>query len=144
MQEIQTPEHDKFRPYQEDANIIGDFVEWLKEQHIRFMKWGDEIWEEKCKYSEPWLNFGEKNFICINGIKYKWSYFWSKGHEPGEELGKCENCDNEGYEQHSKENWISDGRSIQQLIADYFGIDKKKFDEETELIYRTVAAEANK
>lgn len=92
LQEPLTPEHDKFRPHQKDANTIGDFLEWLSEQGFRRMRWEE--------YEEDWIP-------------------------------------------QKREGWVQDRRNIQQLIAEFFGIDKKKFDEETEAIYQFVSAMAN-
>jgi len=133
-----TPEHDKFRPHQEDAQTIVGFLEWMSSEGIRRMIWGRQTDEVKCPDAEP--VFGE--VICVSGKQHHYRYY---SVDPIRELiGECPKCNGTGYVDASFEDWIDDGRTIPQLIADFFGIDKKKFDEETEAVYQYVSAMANK
>lgn len=135
--EPETPEHDKFRPHQEDARTIGEFLEWMSSEGIRRMRWGEEIYDTDCPNAHPVY----ESQICVKGILHR---FHSFRPEPiGELIGQCPACDGTGYLERTREAYIPDRRSIEQLIADFFGIDKKKFDEETEAVYQYVSAIAN-
>jgi hypothetical protein len=106
------PEHDKFLPHKEDANIIGEFIEWLQSKNINLMIW-DKIEEEiPC-------------WRCTGADK------------------ECKRCGGEGFTQSSTEDWTHWNHDIRTIIAEYFGIDKKAFDAETEALYQVVSEAAN-
>lgn len=136
MVEPDTPEHDKFRPYQEDAQTIGEFLEWMRSEGIQKMKWGTATTDTACVYSRAM----DGSPRCYQGILYDTTLAGTRKEESGRE---CPKCEGHGYMEVSYEDWIPDGRTIEQLIADFFGIDKKKFDDETEAIYQYVSAMAN-
>jgi hypothetical protein len=80
------PEHDKFLPHKEDAQTIGEFIEWLPSVGLHLAEYPEE--------------------------------------------------DADGYLWQSR-------KTIQDIIAEYFGIDKKAFDAETEALYQVVSEAAN-
>lgn len=106
------PEHDKFRPHQDEANTIGEFIEWLQSKNINLMVWD--------KVEEP-----VPCWRCSGANK------------------DCRRCGGEGFIQSSHEDWTHWNRDIRVILAEYFGIDKKAFDAETEALYQVVSEAAN-
>ena len=85
MERIATPELDKIQANRTESQSIGDFLDWLRNDHNLSL----------CKYDEKAI---------------------------------CEDCEEEvgGY--------ISSHLSVEQLLAQYFGVDLNKAEEERQAL----------
>lgn len=134
--EPSTPEHNKFRPHQEEANDIGQFLEWLQEQGVHLMEYGDVAVDHPCTYQYDDKGF----FCCFDGQIYQTNFLHE---EKRTHIGVCPRCNGEGWWQSTKQDYKPYGKTIQEIIALYFGIDKKAFDAETEAVFKVVQELAN-
>jgi hypothetical protein len=100
------PEHDKQAKVIEDAGTIGEFLEWLQSDGTHLMVWRTDMTDMRQ---------------CTGSI-------YPARDCPGE---GCDRCGGEGfYEITGIEMWVDDRRSINALLADFFGIDLTKLNAE--------------
>ncbi len=101
----ETPELDRERAVADDAQIIGEFLEWLEEEKIHLI-----VYRDATDWTSCWCT--------IQSID-------------GEANPKCSDCHGKGtYQITCKDEPMPDGRSIQKLLADYFKIDLNKTEAE--------------
>ena len=98
------PEHDKLHAVSEESQRIGDFLDWLREQRINLMVYRDDI---------------SDTVDC-------WAFFDKEPHPETCRGG----CGGTGVKTIRREGWVPESRGIEQLLADYYGIDLRKLEAE--------------
>lgn len=111
------PECDKALAVQDDNRIIGEFLEWLQSQHLHLCRWRLEG------------NNGEPRYLP--GTEKQRSR-----DSVGTMAGKYDNPDYESW----GSGWVTDDRDIEQLLADYRGIDTQKMAAEQDALMAWIRA----
>jgi hypothetical protein len=104
------PEHAKLAAVSDRSQAIGEFLDWLGAQGVHLQRWGPVPDERLCPV-----------FDCVDGRLRSAS---------GRDKGECGRCGGTGWAPEDREAWHADGRSIQALLADYFGIDQARLERE--------------
>jgi hypothetical protein len=104
------PEHSKLTKVRDQSQACGELIEWLHGQGVHFMRW--ETWTEKDLCS---------NLGCRDGRVYS---------PADHEHRTCPVCDGDGLMDREHEGWIPEQRSITTLLAEFFGIDQDKLEQE--------------
>lgn len=142
IQEPPTPQHDKFRPHAEEARVIGGFLEWLDAQQVHLMQWKEVGVDHVCPKRDngDMGNSYAPNEVCVDGQLYDRGF---RQRDAWKLIGTCPRCEGESYWQSKKEDWTYWGKNIQEIIALFYEIDKKAFDDETEAIFNALRELAN-
>lgn len=99
------PEHERQRAILEQANTIGDFLEWYGGQGWHRMRWREDLTDE----------------VPCTGVSIL------TGRCRGD---SCAKCGGTGYETIKRKAWVNDERGVEQLLAEYFSIDLTKIEAE--------------
>jgi hypothetical protein len=155
------PEHDKLSAVAEQTQAIGEFLEWLQSQRIQLMVWREDLTDSrptdaKCKEREGTDRHSPLD--CRPGSidethgEYHWQAHCMHWNDPSleagenEEQGVCCYCRmGQTYEISGIRSWLHEQRGIQQLLADWAGIDQSKLEAEKRQMLDAVRAmnEAN-
>ncbi len=138
MSEIETPMLDKMRGVHDDSETVGAFLEWLQgEQRLHLLCWSTVEEEDEC----PGASLRER---CYGGkTQERYRQIGNEGrYEPDPKSPTCRRCNGTGRVTRSRETWVPDGRTIEQLLAAYFGIDLQQVAEEKQAVYEAMAARA--
>ena len=100
------PECDKLHAVSEESHRIGDFIDWLRGQGVNLMVYRDDMTETV----DCW------KFFPLTSEKH-----------PKDCRGGCGGT---GKVERKREGWVHDPRHIEQLLADYYGIDLRKLEAE--------------
>lgn len=100
------PEHDKLLNISGKSQGVGEFLEWLGEAGWQRMKWGVVADSRRC-------------LSCDRSGKR-----WPGSDKP------CIPCKGTGYVTVEREGWVQDSRSSQTVVAEFFGIDLGKIEQE--------------
>lgn len=97
-----TPELDKRSEIIKDGHsqAIGEFLDWLQQQGLSLMRYRTDLTDER-----PCSRCDGEN-------------------------RECPRCNGSRFIEITVSGWTSDGRSVEQLLADYFEIDLTKIEEE--------------
>lgn len=100
------PESEKALAVQPQTQIVGEFLEWLFAQGVRLMVWGT--------YQEP---------VAVTCRRH--------GRSPAS-IALCEHCDPAGMaeENRPREGFLTYSSDIQQILANWKGIDLQKIERE--------------
>ncbi len=99
-------EIEKMLAVQSSSHTIGAFLEWAQhEQGISLMVWREESYEDDCQ----------------NGLLSQ---------VPDWDHDGCTFCGGTKRVERTRQEWYSDGRSIERLLAEYFDVDLVKVEEE--------------
>lgn len=105
------PEHEKLSKVQDASQAIGEFLDWLTgEQGVQLCRWQSHANNGQPRYVGP--NHPRSQELNPHGIKY---------------------VDNPDFEERL-EGLYPDGRPIQELLAEYFGVDLQRLDSEKRVI----------
>ena len=96
-------EHDKLAKLRDESQLIGEFLEVMQEKGVFLAHY-----RKVCKH------YASHESYC----RYL---------KDGTTLDFCEKCEDFEY---SHEVMVSDNRSISDILANYFGIDQKKLEQE--------------
>jgi hypothetical protein len=108
---VETPELDRQHAVMSDAHVLSEFYDWLQSQGVHLMRWRTDLPDERrCT-----------TLACNEGKIYN-----RRKHA----VEDCSSCDGTGWRTITVEGWVHDGRSPQQLLADYFKIDLDKIEAE--------------
>jgi hypothetical protein len=130
--EIPTPTLDKIRVAKPESELIGAFLEWLQAERAELMVWREVDDESKCGYCDG----GKTGVIYPEGLGV------DAPRVPNPDSADCPKCNGTGRRSYRRETWVPDGRSIEQLLAAFFGIDLQQAAEERQAVYEAVAAKA--
>lgn len=100
------PECEKLLAATDRSQTCGELLEWLRSQGIHLMQYRPTIDRRPCP-------------VC---------YTWGPLRHDHEQCGNC--LADPGYVNIEFEAFVEDGRTIEQLLADFFGIDMAKADVE--------------
>jgi hypothetical protein len=137
MEQPATPTLDRMREIHDQSQPIGEFLEWLQWQHVHLMTWQEIEEEDVCSGQFSHSCYGgktrERRVRDKNGTR-------TDDWEPDPRSFTCERCGGTGRVIRKRETWVPDGRSIEQLLAAYFGIDLDAASRERQAVYEAVAA----
>jgi hypothetical protein len=159
------PEHDKLTAVADQTQTVGEFIEWLHSQGIHFMTWREDLTDSRNTNPECNGKFdSESPLPCYQtdrtprpddpplGEPLAWwrrhcLHWLNPGREAAEfmsEQGHCCRCGKgRHYEVTGIHSWVEDGRSIQALLAGFFGIDQNKIEAEKRQMLASLPREAN-
>lgn len=108
------PEHDKLTAVSEKSQAVGEFLEWLQNQHVRLMVWKEDV-EERCP-----------RIFC----------------DDGQVFGKeCKTCHGSGYSRTGKA-WVDfSPLGITERLAIYFNVDLNKIEQEKRAMLDAIRAQ---
>lgn len=145
------PEHDKMSVVTDETQAAGDFVNWLAEQGIHLMLWREDLTDtrptdpecphrrrdcEGCDHAHDACapaKGDEEEF----GLHAYWVAHCKHWQDPERETdgeagqGRCCRCGKgRYYEIRNLKHWVSPGRNLTELLADWQDIDLKKIEAE--------------
>lgn len=114
-----TPECDKAHKVHEESQAQGELLDWLQtEKGVNLMVWRDDV----SSTTPCWGRDG--NLDCDNGK--------TRRGEP------CPGCDGRGYRDITVSGWVHLGGSINQLLAEFHGIDYDEMEREKKRVLQYV------
>lgn len=125
------PEHEKMTAVQEQSQAVGEFLEWLQTptEHggkgVSLHTW--EEWEEDDTCLEC-AGTGKVGSVRRNS--------------EGARLQDCPNCDGTRLVSRPREGWMPVGGSANKLLAEFFGIDLNKIEDEKRAMLDQIRASA--
>lgn len=133
------PEHDKQHAVMDQAQVIGEFLIWLRGQGIELMTWREDLTELRPADPECTVRFNSDDPQPCDQIRDEgdgakprawWRRHCKHWQDPQREAagsasqGHCCRCGKgRVYQADGIEGWVHDGRGIGQLLADWAGID---------------------
>jgi hypothetical protein len=147
------PEHDKLAEVQAETQAAGEFVDWLATQGIHLMMWREDLTDgrvtdpqcmvkraELQSCDQKYRRDGDKGIAPWRRHCLHWQDPEREAVDPAKQ-GHCCRC-GKGLLQERKA-WVSPGRNLLELLADWAGIDQDKIEtEKREMLER--AREMNK
>lgn len=138
------PEHDKLQAVAEQTQVIGEFLEWLESQGIQLMIYREDLIDirptgQDCRKRHDRIRDDPCRPTSASGIG---SAFWWQTHclhwhgklrdadDNIQEQGICCWCGKGAEYTITTRGWVHEQRGIQQLLADWAGIDLNKIEAE--------------
>ena len=126
------PEHDRLAAISDQSQTCGEFLEWLQEDGLHLMRWRTDLTDI--------VPCGPGHIVAFGGHGAMKSPYG--GGPP-----RCMRCGEEErdkgtYEVTGMKGWVSEHRSIQQLLAAFFGIDLDKIETEKRQMLARMRGEA--
>lgn len=150
------PEHDKMLAVQDKTQAIGEFVEWLESQGVQLMVWREDLTdsrptEPECRKrrtdDEPMPCDPARGDSEQFGVRAYWRLHCKHWQDPGREAGDgarqgiCCRCGRgRSYEVTGIKAFVHEQRGIQQLLADWAGIDLRKIEAEKRAMLSSLRA----
>lgn len=113
------PEHEKRSGILEKSQAIGEFLDWIGEQGYRLQKWVVQDEDGPC----PGTIWHE----CDGGREMRVPV---DGGEPYTTANRCQKCNGTGTYIAHFEGEVGLQRSIESVLAEFFGIDLKVIEQE--------------
>lgn len=154
-EEPQYPEHDKLLAVKDSAEAAGEFLEWLQSEGISLMTWRTDMTDTRptdpeCRARIRQMRDGgyvpldcdlqaaeEVPEGTLETARWRshckhWLLLVGPARGTSEKRGVCCHCEKgRTYEiTLSSGVWAADRRSIEQLLADWLGIDRDKIEAE--------------
>jgi hypothetical protein len=145
------PEHDKQATIIDQTQAAGEFIDWLASEGIQLMTWREDLTDTRptdprCPHSRrdcEGCDHHRDDCAPVRGdedeyglILYSTAHckHWQDPEREAEgeaEQGHCCRCGKgRFYELHGLKHWVSPGRSLIQLLADWQDIDLAKIEAE--------------
>lgn len=108
-----------------DSQAIGEFLTWLAERNIHLMRWEtDRQRMDTCPGEDDYTHCKEGRAVGRRGTIYD---------------RDCPQCHGTGeVKVRLKADYVADGRTTEQLLADFFGIDLVKIEAEKRALLRSL------
>lgn len=106
------PEHIKLMAIKDQSQAIYDFLEWLASTGLHLQYWYEGEVEQLC----PGWNL----YDCRQGQSFN-------GHRV---IGVCKRCNGLGKIMVSERGWVSNNKTADTMLAEFFGIDLVKLEQE--------------
>lgn len=118
------PEHLKFRAAKRDTDAVGAFLEWLAEQGIHLMVWRENV--PDVIPASPFCHADGRRtrLTCRPERDGGHCLCWQAGD------GDCHLCGGTQETEITRDAWLPAGRTIEQLLAGWAGIDLAKLEDE--------------
>ena len=142
------PEHDRMAAVQEQTQAIGEFLGWLTNQGIQLMVWREDLTDlrltdPKCREAErgspapcaPQRPDGGGSYTPDGTVWWRQHcQHWTVSDD-----GECCRCGRgHFYEVTGIKSFVHDSRSVEQLLADWAGIDLDKIEAEKRQILAAI------
>lgn len=152
----EAPEHDKLTLVAAQTQAIGEFIEWLETQGVQLMRYRDDLTDSRPTDPVCRSRSGTDRKAAISckparssdvGYADYYDTHCLHWHDPeretaGEEKqGTCCWC-GQGtyYEVTGIRSWVHEQRGMQQLLADWAGIDQGKLEAEKRAMLTAIRA----
>lgn len=123
------PEHDKLSEISELSQSIGEFIEWLPTVDMFVC---DTKRVKECLHSIGGLT-SPRRIECRNGRLY------NEAHD--EDRGECDQCNGTGMVKRIDPFWVPFAGGIELLLANFFGIDLAKIEQEKRAMLDSMLAQ---
>lgn len=124
------PEHDRMTAITDQSQQLGSFLEWLRMSGIVLARWEHT---KPCDAADgPVVDYD--HLPEESGQKWRCEGGRMVGHpesnKPGVIGSVCKKCDGTGSVERIEPRLTPTGQRIEQVLADYFGIDLDKIEDE--------------
>lgn len=109
---IPYPEHVKLAAIADKSQAIGEFLEYLSSTGLHLQYWYEGEVEKLC----PGWNL----YDCRQGQSFNGRC----------DIGVCKRCNGSGKVMVSEHGWVSNNKTADKMLAEFFGIDLVKLEQE--------------
>lgn len=131
------PECEKLLAVTERSQTCGELLEWLRSEGLHFMRYKPTTDQRPCPVCR---GRGYRMIPPDVAERTEREYPGFLKVLFGGHAEQCQNCDDTGYVEITFDAWVEDGRTIEQILADFFGIDMAKVDVERRAMLDAVRA----
>ena len=108
------PEHDKLAAISHESQTIGEFLDWMSGQGVKRMRW-DTVSDLR---------------LCDSESRGAVVHYFGIGGRRTVDHTNCSLCQGTEKYEVTWETWVPDRRSVNEVLADYFGIDQSSLEQE--------------